>query len=424
MARARRCRRRPATPGTIGTLGVLLLGVVLLGRLAAGRVRGFLGDRRLVAAGLLTLASFLIGTAGGISAFIAFFFSSALRAYNRISWMIAFLALFAVAVALDRLLGRFVPARRLVAAGLLALVLVVGVLDQTPVVRTAQYDEASYEWGVDARFAAAINERLGGNGEVYQIPYLPYPESPPIRNMSDYSPLKPYVHSPKTIRWSYGAMKGRPEDWQGRLSQQPLQVQLPAAAALGFDGVYVDLAAYESPDAEAARVAALTGQQPLRSQNGRLVFFDLRPLAARVPADRRLPARQALLNPVDVSFGEGFYDEEIAGASHWRWAAAKAAATITNSTGAMRRVRVRAQLLTQRTATATVALDGKPVATLRTDDDGEPLDVTVDVAPGTLVYAELHRATEKCPGRQARDLHVQVSDYVVADAPVAAVTTG
>ena len=55
--------------------------------------------------------------------------------------------------------------------------------------------------------------------------------------MVDYDQVHPYLHSDE-LRWSYGAMKGRPED-VGDDVESPSQ-----AAALGFAGVAIDRFGY------------------------------------------------------------------------------------------------------------------------------------------------------------------------------------
>jgi len=73
---------------------------------------------------------------------------------------------------------------------------------------------------------------------------------------------------------------------------------------------------------------------PISSRDGRLLFFDLRPYAARLRAastKTRLNAlRQATLHAPEVSWGSGFYPPEELGSM---WSLPDATADIQNTTG-------------------------------------------------------------------------------------------
>jgi hypothetical protein len=91
-------------------------------------------------------------------------------------------------------------------------------------------------------------------------------------------------------------MKGRPADWGAPLATQPLYLSLAAAAANGFDGLWVDPRGY-SAAARPRLVPALTrllGVVPLFSPAHDLAFFDLRPFAAALTRSQP-PVRLAAL---------------------------------------------------------------------------------------------------------------------------------
>src|SRR5205823_302872 len=81
----------------------------------------------------------------------------------------------------------------------------------------------------------------------------------------------------RTLRWSYGAMKGRETDaWQAAVAARPLLELVPAVAQAGFDGLYVDRAGYEDGADQVERtLTRLLATPPLRSDDGRFLFFSL-----------------------------------------------------------------------------------------------------------------------------------------------------
>jgi hypothetical protein len=107
-------------------------------------------------------------------------------------------------------------------------------------------------------------------------------------------------------------MEGRPADWAEDLSDKPASLVVPAVAASGFDGIWVDRYGYGGgASAITAALRRLTSVEPLRSPNGRQEFFDLRPYAAALRAQHS-PAqlralRDATLEPaISVRWGAGF----------------------------------------------------------------------------------------------------------------------
>src|SRR5213078_1980225 len=88
--------------------------------------------------------------------------------------------------------------------------------------------------------------------------------------------VRGYLQS-SDLRWSYGAMQGRPADWTAALADKPVELVLPAVAAAGFDGIWIDRFAYKD-DARALerQIGEILGQRPITSSDGRLSFFGLR----------------------------------------------------------------------------------------------------------------------------------------------------
>jgi len=298
------CEACYASLGTVGDVGLGWLTVcallALLGACGASRTRGRLRDAAVGA--WLAIA---LGTAGGLAGLIELISTPDVRAWNRISVLIAFFALLAVASLLDALRGRLAGLRHGTLAGVLALalVLVFGVWDQTSDTNIPPYSATARRWNSDARFVSEIEARLAPGAAVFELPYVPYPEGFPETPVSDevatyatkYELLRGYLHS-RRLRWSYGQLKGRPADWQAQLAGQPLPYVLAGAVAAGFAGLWVDPAGFEGPTGRALRASlrAMLGEQGLASPAGDLWFFDLRGYAARLRASHT-PGELALL---------------------------------------------------------------------------------------------------------------------------------
>jgi hypothetical protein len=266
-----------ASLGLIGTLGLVGLAIALAARGLRGD-RARFADPRYAYAALGAGLAFLIGTVGGLGTIFAYVVSPQLRAWNRISVFIAFFALMGVGLMLDALrrrIGSGSARRRWAFAACLAAVLAVGVLDQTSSSMAPPYRAQDAEYLTDARFVGAIQRQLPPGSSVFQLPYVPFPENPPVHRMEDYAELNGYLHSTR-LRWSYGQLKGPPSHWEAVLVHRPLGPLLAELAAMGFKGIYVDTFGYAHRGAVLIPAfSRALGIRPLVSSDGRLYFFDM-----------------------------------------------------------------------------------------------------------------------------------------------------
>ncbi len=335
------CEACYASLGTVGTVGLGWLALCVLGGLAGAT--GWYGARRLFRhAGAGVAIALVVGSVGGLSTVFERFVTPDIRAWNRISVFIAFLSLLGTALLLDSLLGRLRALRwgAALSAPALVAVLAFGVYDQTSGSFIPAYSAVARQYRSDGVFVAQIETRLPRGASVFQLPYVPFPEGYPLSRpggqvatyATKYEPLRGYLHS-STLRWSYGAMKGRPTDWSAQLAGQPLSFVVASVAALGFDGLWVDPAGFEAGKAHQVRAAlrSLLGAAILVSPDRDLWFYDLRAYRARLqgaagPAPLAL-LRQRALYPL-------------------RTACATGGLTLVNPSGAARAVTLTAHILT------------------------------------------------------------------------------
>ena len=175
-----------------------------------------------------------------------------------------------------------------------------GLYNQITYVHVPPYELAS-SFADDRRFVSEIDRRLPEGAAVFQLPHLPFPEGGQQAGLFENDLLRGYLHS-DDLRWSFGATKGRPEEWVDDLAGLPTATVLDAAAAAGFAGLYIDRFGYQDGGACARkRGARPVGAEPTRQRVGPTLV--LRPQGVR----RRLEAahspeqlaafRQAVLEP-------------------------------------------------------------------------------------------------------------------------------
>jgi phosphoglycerol transferase len=295
--------------GSVAALGLLWLLFFAL----ASVVKAFpwAGRWRLHgAAAAAALISFLIGTTGGLSLLFAHVVTPQVRTWYRLHVFIAFFALLAVAALLELAVRRLDVATRGRAAGaaLLAAVLVVGFLDQTNPTNVPAYEQQRAEFESDGAFVDSIEQELEPDAAVFQLPYVPFPEWWPESGMAAFDSFRGYLHS-EDLRWSFGAMTARPENWQPGVIDESVAQLLPRISSAGFDGLVVDRRGYpDEGSAVESAIADITGRKALVSPDGRFAFFDLQAYGDKLErsgGDETASLRTATLSPLETQPGTG-----------------------------------------------------------------------------------------------------------------------
>ena len=382
----------PTHLGLIAALGFVWLLLVTLAVCAgaAGRFAGDVRQRHLAAANLTAL---LIGTTGGISALIAYVISPQLRGWTRLSIFIAFFALAAIGLLLDALYGelrrRRVRAARTAFAALLAGVCAIAILDQTGPSSVPQYVANAAGYRSDEAFADEIEQTAGDGAAIFQLPYVPFPENGPVGGTGAYDHARPYLHS-QTLRWSFGAMKGRPQDWQTELAGAPPATLLPAIAAAGFTGVYVDRSGYPDNAGQLElELQRAVEADPLVSADGRFSFFDLtaysRALRERTPPGDVQALADATLAPLRTDWGDEFSGRQQEGLDSARWAIfPDARLTVGNPSGRQRSATLFVRLARTRgdPATVIVTYPDRSSERVQVPPQGTDVERTLRFPPG------------------------------------------
>src|SRR5262249_28092936 len=225
--------------------------------------------------GLLLLAAILLATVGGFSSLFALLIFNQFRGYNRISIFIVFISFLSLA----RLVNRYqirLPVS-LVNLDLVGLLLF-SMFDQTtPSFKyTFLHADIKQEFMTDRAFIKEIEKVAPPNASIFQLPFMPFPESPGVLDMDDYEHFTGYFHS-STLNWSYGSIKGRlPGRWYEYTAGFPIDQMLDRLSIIGFSGIYVNRNGYKDKGAALEKkLAEILQNQPLVSPNQRLSYFDM-----------------------------------------------------------------------------------------------------------------------------------------------------
>lgn len=410
------------TLGFIGTIGLLAL-------LGGGFITVVRGSWRVGGAAFLhacaaTVIVLLFATTAGFSSVLSYTLTPQLHAWNRLSVLVGFFSLLAVGFLLDRLRRRLrATAFSFVFPIVLVVVVTLGVLDQTSSAFVPPYKEIHRSFVSDARFVQTIERRLPSGAAIYQLPYVPFPESE-VPGPNDYVELKEYLHS-QSLRWSYGAMKGRTSDWNATLSALPLRLVLPVVAASGFEGLTIDRSSYsDNGQAAKTQVEHRLRLRPLVSADGRLLFYDLRPLRSWLESHYSSAEigrlRTAALHPVTIEWTGSFWDEERNGVNAWRWSKSREAYFgVDNPTSESRRLTLRFVLAAQQSgqSNAIVFYPDQSTEMIRVSPTGVLVERTLTLPPGHHFVRISSDASKipTVPGDPRSALYVRVANASLID---------
>jgi len=283
----------------------------------------------------------LLGTVAGFSAVLASLGLVQIRAWSRLSVVVGFLALGAVALALDYLTARVKASRRgLTRLGIALLVLVLGVADQTSTSFVPRYEQVSRNWRSDRSFYRAVDAKYG-EADVFQLPIMPFPESSPVGKLWGWAHFRGYFHSER-LRWSFGGMRGREADWQDQLLPLPGAEAVSRVALAGFEALYIDRAGYSDNGVALERLLKPFLDQPLLSADGRLAVYDLRPLRRQLEstlgAMEAKDLGQRVLHPMRLRWSSDFDPEIRTEALSIRSADSNAEVAVVNGSPGAKRV--------------------------------------------------------------------------------------
>lgn len=229
----------------IASLGFILLFAALpIVMMTGGRALRATAFGRLLADGRVRVLatgvfwSFLFYITTGLGMIVAVYATTTIRAWSRLSLVIALLSLGLIAVLLDRITAT-AAARYLVAGAVAVLMLfdqVIGVAAAVPLRPSTDPELPD--------FVAAADAALPDGCGVVELPIKGFPDTGRVGSMADYDEALPYLYTKDgALEWSYGSVTGTYgfDVWAD--AETPDEFG-EAVRESGACAVYVDTAAY------------------------------------------------------------------------------------------------------------------------------------------------------------------------------------
>src|SRR5262249_46863107 len=133
----------------------------------------------------------------------------------------------------------------------------------------------------------------------------------PLGEIADYDFFRPYLHT-RTLRFSYGAVKGREHDAWRRALVRPLPEALRQVSLCGFGAIYIDRAGHaDRRKAVEQELATLLETTRVVSDNERYSFFSMDRYNRRLREELGEAEWEArsyeALRPITSRFDTGFH---------------------------------------------------------------------------------------------------------------------
>jgi phosphoglycerol transferase len=284
--------------GLVGSLALLTMLVWFIVRAAGrGATRPASDPTGMLAA--LVVLWILIASTGGLNWLTVPIGFNRIRAWNRVSVLIMFCVLAWAAhwfpPLLSRATSRFRKPYKPLAMGAAAVLLLVGLADQSSgsYILDARIYESDFR--SDRDFFVGIESELPPSSDVFILPIRRFPEEVATGGSTDYDLLRGYLQT-KTLRFSYGGMKGREAEWQQRLAGREGDDLVEALVATGFDAIVIDRYGYADRAAQLEQsLSATLATGPRPSANGRFSYYSLLDWADDADADELAATREELL---------------------------------------------------------------------------------------------------------------------------------
>ncbi|GGI46236.1 hypothetical protein GCM10008018_16110 [Paenibacillus marchantiophytorum] len=389
-----------ASLGIIGSMGFIILLLSLFSRWK---------DENIQKLGYLNLVALLLASIGGFGAIIASFFSE-IRGYNRISVFIAYFSILTIFLLIDKIKKLSFPMKSVFSLILLFFC----ILDQTNNAFSMQTDAIRQAFVKDKSYFQRIEESIPNESMIFQLPYIPFPEHPPVVNMTDYDHLRAYLQT-KNLRWSYGAMKGRvADDWIKNEANKPLKEMVNDIVIAGFKGIYINRNGYQDRAQKLeSELQLLTKSLPLENQDNSLAFYNLTDYLESIKSN--YPdfenKKEAITNPVSIIWGNGFYAQEGDASKSWRWSDKNSELTLNNPSSKDKKVTLETIFYTSNSSIIT--LDGFLKETIQVDDSGKLYKTIITLPPGKNTIVIKSNAEQVRGTRDPRNLYFRIEDFKI-----------
>jgi len=260
-----------ASLGVVGSVGFIILCGALIISLVAKKKCDNDEWKLIDFLSLETLVFVLVGSIGGFGEIFNALVTAQIRCYNRASIVITALSLLMIAVLLNKIELKKKTLSCVVCAGVLA----VGCYDQVNILSTHWQDSIKPTQNMYESYFTVVEDSLEPGAMVYQLPYMDFPEVPPLYKINDYKHFIGYMFTDE-LRWSYGGVKGREEAAKNLNIDEGKSINfLNGIKNAGFKAVYINTDGYADGGNQIISFYNSLGLEPIVSADGKLYVYNI-----------------------------------------------------------------------------------------------------------------------------------------------------
>ncbi len=266
-----------ASLGLFGTIGFLLACAWVIKRILRKDQTEEHDTQRALIYSFSILVMVLFATIGGFGAIVNYFITPQIRCYNRFSIVICGLSLcvlcFSLDSALNKINGRI---KQISFMSAVFVLFVIASYSEIPSSDTDSQVSMKELYHSLENYFGLIEERSDPDAMIYELPFMSFPESPPINGMSGYQPALGYLFTDH-VRWSYGGMRGRNDISRNLYVNQGISYRFVSLIKeVGFSGVLIDVSGYEDSGKEVISFYnEKLGLEPIISSDENYYYFDI-----------------------------------------------------------------------------------------------------------------------------------------------------
>ena len=222
----------------------------------------------------INIVMLALGTVGGLGFIIAAAVTPAFRGYNRVSIVIAMVALLAVGALIDRAFRKH-SSRNLAHLRVAAALVLFGLFDQVGVIFDVDVREAKAANEIQREFGASVQKTLPENAAIFQLPYVEFPGAgKPLPEGSATTTSSSRTFTRVACAGASAPCAAGRSGWQAQTASLPLPAMIRRIKEAGFLGALRRQSRLRRQGRERiAAINALLGQPDVVSSDGRMLLW-------------------------------------------------------------------------------------------------------------------------------------------------------
>lgn len=232
---------------------------------------------RIIYFSFIILTLFIYCSVGGLNVIVSYYITSVIRSLTRVSIVIACISLCIVTIILSEIVKHIDTKTKKIIFWCIVSLICLFVIYSEVDYKDADYRKETIEMDLVLKdFYSRVENDAYESANIFNIPYLPFPEGGKRGDMICYDQASGYLYT-DTLRWSFGNMRGS-NDFNKFASIDNCMSSrfIDLIKDNGFQGICIDTYGYEDRGLDIiAYYSDTLGLVPIVSGDGRLYYYNI-----------------------------------------------------------------------------------------------------------------------------------------------------